>query len=78
MARTKAQTRRLSEANARLTGPQVPGGRYLCAYWQRPYEVLAMGSMADGGWPWFRIQWLDSGEVTTHQTPWDKRDRVLS
>ena len=74
---TKTQLHRLSEANARLIGPRVPGGRYLSAYWQEEYTVLAMGSQADDAWPWFRVQWAD-GRETVHSTPWDRRDRVLA
>ena len=74
---TPSQLRRRSEANAKLIGPQVPGGRYLCAYWQEEYTVLAIGSQVDDAWPWFRVQWAD-GREAVHCTPWDRRDRVLA
>jgi hypothetical protein len=75
---TKAQLRRRLEAGARFAGPQVPGGRYLCSYWQRTYTVVAMGTMVDGGWPWITVRWDDTGEVATHCTAWDRRDRVVA
>jgi hypothetical protein len=68
---TKTQQRTRAEADARLTGPRVPGGRYLSAYWQQEYTVLAMWSTLDG-WPGVRIQWAD-GRTVEHCTPWGHR-----
>ena len=59
-------------------GPQVPGGRYLCGYWQEEYTVLAMWSQVDGRQRWIRVMWAD-GRVGSHCTPWDARsDRVVA
>lgn len=64
--------------NARNIGPQVPGGRYLCGYWQQEYTVLAIASLTDDSTPVFTVQWAD-GRKGSHCTAWDaRRDRVIA
>jgi len=72
------RTRAMAEANARAIGPRVPGGRYLCGYWQEEYTVERIASMRDDATPVFVVTWAD-GHMTSHATPWDARaDRVVS
>lgn len=63
-------------------GPQLPGGRYLCGYWQNEYTVDAMGTRIDGRDPWVTGTWQTgpaTGTTTTHSTAWDhRRDRVIT
>lgn len=72
----------IAEWQARAIGPQVPGGRYLCGYWQEEYELLALGMLTDRATLWFRVRWLtgpSAGAVVTHMTSWNARaDRVLA
>jgi hypothetical protein len=74
---TRTQLRKRAEADARLIGPRVPGGRYRSAYWGQEYTVLAIWSTLGGGWPGYRIQWAD-GRTVEHCTAWDRRDQVVS
>jgi hypothetical protein len=62
----------------RATDPQVPGGRYLCGYWQETYTVLAMWSDM-GRTTWYRVLWAD-GRTTVHCTAWSPRtgDQVIA
>jgi len=59
-------------------GPRIPGGRYLCGYFQLAYTVLACVHHMDWRGDSIRVLW-DDGHTTEHSTAWDaKRDRVLS
>lgn len=72
------RTRALAAVNAREIGPQVPGGRYLCGYWQEEYTVEAIASLIDDATAVFTVRWAD-GHRGTHMTPWNARaDRVVS
>jgi hypothetical protein len=75
------QTDQAGEEPATLADrdPRQPGGSYYCAYWQEPYQVLAMWSDVAGRALWLRVNWIDRGQVTTHCTAWDaRRDQVMS
>jgi hypothetical protein len=68
----------MSKTGTAANGPRVPGGRYLCGYWQEEYEVLSFGAgMCGSDWS-VTVRWAD-GRTTTHCTAWDpRRDRVIS
>jgi hypothetical protein len=55
-----------------VADPRQVGGVYYSSYWAQTYTVVAMP--AAGTWT---VDWQD-GSRTTHQTQWDRRDRVVS
>ena len=57
--------------------PRVVGGRYLCGYWGREYTVTAIEYKDDWRGTSITCLWED-GHTTSHSTPWDKADRVLT
>ena len=60
------------------TDPRVPGGTYLCGYWQQTYTVEAMWTAVDDPTLWLRVRW-DDNRVTAHCTSWDGRaDTILT
>lgn len=54
-------------------GPRVVGGQYWDCYWGKDYTVEAIS----GDRLSMTVRWA-TGEVTTHCTWWEKRDRVVS
>jgi hypothetical protein len=62
---------------ATWVGPQQIGGRYRSGYWGKEYTVESIARDARGAPKSMTIRWED-GDVTTHQTAWDrKRDKVI-
>jgi hypothetical protein len=70
------RARVLAQVTDRAIGPQVPGGRYFCGYWQAEYTVDAIACTLDGT-ALFTVTWAD-GRRGSHCTAWDARaDRVV-
>jgi len=61
----------------KVVGPRVVGGRYLCGYWGSEYTVTAIEYKDDWRGTSITCLWAD-GHSTTHGTPWDEDDRVLT
>ncbi len=62
---------------ATWVGPQQVGGRYRSGYWGKEYTVESIARDERGAPKSMTIRWED-GDVTTHQTAWDRRhDKVL-
>lgn len=64
----------VSAVVARQVGPRRVGGRYLTAYWQQEYDVLAIDVI--DGFAWFTVRW-DDGSCGRHATAWSRGDRVV-
>lgn len=69
---------KMSKYIAKYYGPQVPGGRYLCGYWNKTYTVISIDMIEGYSLPWITVRWED-GRIGRHCTAWEpKRDKVLS
>jgi len=61
----------------KIFGPQKPGGRYLCGYWRKQYDVLSISTDERGNQRSITVAWEDGGK-TTHFTSWDNRaDKII-
>ena len=62
-------------AAARRLGYSL-GATYLDKYWREQHTIIAAGVDA-GGYPWVTSRWAD-GHETTHATPLERGDRLVS